>query len=229
MNQHALLLAWLLTSLTALSDTLQKYKDSAAKWEKDIQKLEQQDRAQPDPKDALLFVGSSSIRTWSDIKKNMAPYPVIQRGYGGAKFSDLAWYAKRLIYPHRFKALLLFVGNDVSGSKDDKTPEEVADLFRYVLKVVREKYPDTPVFLIEITPTIKRWAAWPKIREVNQMLKAVCEREPHTYFIQTASHFLDNNGQPKESLFRDDKLHLNQNGYAVWSKIIKNELGATLP
>ena len=41
------------------------------------------------PEDAILFVGSSSIRLWETIGDDMAPYSAIRRGYGGAKFSDL--------------------------------------------------------------------------------------------------------------------------------------------
>ena len=56
----------------------------------------------------------------------MAPYPVIQRGYGGARLSDFAVYADRIISPHPCRAIVLFVANDITGSKSDKSPREVA-------------------------------------------------------------------------------------------------------
>jgi len=33
---------------------------------------------------------------------------------------------------------------------------------------------------------------------------------------------------PKEELFREDKLHLTGQGYAVWTEIIKKELNKVL-
>jgi glycerophosphoryl diester phosphodiesterase len=95
-------------------------------WETDIQKFEQLDKSVTYSEDAILFAGSSSIRLWSTLEKDMAPYPVIQRGYGGAKLSDFA--------------------------------------------------------------------------------------------------FLNETGRPRDDLFRPDSLQLNEKGYAVWTKIIKEEM-----
>ena len=82
---------------------LSKYRDlpEVKAWESDIEKFEQLDISKSYPSDAILFAGSSSIRLWSTIGKDMLPYNVIQRGYGGAKLSDFAVYADRIIYPHR--------------------------------------------------------------------------------------------------------------------------------
>ena len=42
-------------------------------WEKDIQKFEQLDKNEKYPDDAILFAGSSSIRLWTSLDKDMAP------------------------------------------------------------------------------------------------------------------------------------------------------------
>ena len=47
----------------------------------EIQAFEQQDAEVAYPDNALLFIGSSSIRLWKTLEQDMAPYPVIQRGY----------------------------------------------------------------------------------------------------------------------------------------------------
>ena len=41
--------------------------------------------------------------------------------------------------------------------------------------------------------------------------------------------FLDAYYKPKTELFIDDKLHLNQQGYAIWAEIIKSELNKKVP
>jgi len=68
------------------------------------------------------------------LDNDMAPYSVIQRGYGGAKLSDFAVYADRIFAPHKCSALVMFVANDIYGGDDDKTPEEVKKLFLNILK-----------------------------------------------------------------------------------------------
>jgi hypothetical protein len=193
-------------------------------WEKDIRKFEHLDSTETYPANAVLFAGSSSIRLWSTLAGDMAPYPVIQRGYGGARLSDFSVFAGRIIYPHPCRAIVLFVANDITGSETDKTPEEVRDLFLGVLDTIREKFPDTPVFWIAITPTGLRWKAWPQIKKANILIQKACKRKNHTYFISTKSYFLNPSGLPKDELFREDRLHLNEEGYKVWTSVIRKEL-----
>ncbi len=193
-------------------------------WEKDIRKFEHLDSVEAYPDSAFLFAGSSSIRLWSTLAGDMAPYPVIQRGYGGAKLSDFSVFADRIIYPHPCRAIVLFVANDITGSEADKTPEEVRDLFLNVLKTIREKFPDTPVFWIAITPTGLRWKAWPQVEKANILIQKACKKHNNTYFISTKNFFLNAEGLPKDELFREDRLHLNEEGYVVWTSLIKKEL-----
>jgi hypothetical protein len=210
---------------------VKKYQDlpEVKAWENDIQKFEQLDKSENYSQDAILFAGSSSIKLWTTLESDMAPYLVIQRGYGGAKLSDFAVYADRIFAPHPCRAIVIFIANDITGSDTDKSPEEVAALFRYVLKTIRKTHPDTPVFWIAVTPTAARWGAWNEIQKANSMIKDICDHNRNTWFIRTDFAFLDENGKPRTELFVEDKLHLNQQGYGIWTEIIKNELGKIIP
>ncbi len=197
-------------------------------WESDIHKFEQLDVTETYPDDAILFAGSSSIRMWSTLAQDMAPYNVIQRGYGGSKLSDFAVYAGRIFDPHPCQAIVLFVANDIIGGDQDKSPAEVAGLFSNVLKTIRKKHPVTPVFWIAVTPTASRWTVWPEIQEAGKLIKKICDSKANTYYITTDYAFLGKNGQPTDELFRDDRLHLTASGYAIWTDIIKDELDRIL-
>ena len=190
----------LLVSFVVLScSPIRKYQTlpEVQTWENDIQKFEQLDKSETYSKDAILFAGSSSILLWSTLEKDMAPYTVIQRGYGGAKLSDFVVYAGRIFDPHPCKAIVIFIANDISGSNQDKSPQEVAGLFRNVLKTIRKTHPDTPVFWIAITPTASRWKVWPEIKKANNLIKDICGNQNNTYFIQTDFAFLNESGQPR--------------------------------
>ncbi len=82
----------------------------------------------------------------------------------------------------------------------------------------------TPVFWIAITPTESHWHAWPKIRKLNQKILGYCAQHPHLHYIATEDRFLNDQGQPRAELFRADRLHLNEEGYRVWTRIIRREL-----
>lgn len=207
---------------------LKKYKTSVQQWEGDIRKFEQLDSTSYYRHDAILFMGSSSIRLWNTLPDDMRPYYVIQRGFGGSKLSDVAWYTPRIVYPHEVQAVVIYVGNDITGSDQDKTPQEVAGLFRYIVKTIRKKMPETPIFYIEITPTESRWKVWNKIQEGNSLVKQQCAMLHNVYFIEAADNFLNQEGKPNAFLFQKDKLHLNAEGYRIWSGIIKKNLDNVL-
>ena len=210
-------------------DPLAAYRAAAIeRWEVDIQALEKLDQQQQDPAHAVLFLGSSSIRRWDSIAKDMAPYPVIQRGYGGAKYSDLAVFIERLLGSHQFDAVAIFVGNDIAGKKEDKTADEVLRLIKIVVAKIHEKKADAPIFLIAVTPTISRFAAWGKIKQVNSLMESYSQSEKLVHYIGTAEHFLDSANKPIDKYFVADKLHLNSDGYRVWSGIIKQAFDKVL-
>jgi hypothetical protein len=209
---------------------LKKYQSlpEVKSWENDISSFEQDDRINKYPDDAILFAGSSSIRLWSSLEKDMEPYKVIQRGYGGAKLSDFAVYADRIIDPHPCRAIVLFIANDITGSVQDKSPEEVARLFRNLLRTIRKSHPSTPVFWIGITPTKSRWKVWSEIQKANNLIENVCNHHKNTWFIKTDFAFLNEKGEARDDLFISDKLHLNEDGYKVWTGIIKKEINDVL-
>lgn len=217
----------LLVSSCALT---KKYPEQDRMWAyPEIQAFEQQDAEVAYPDNALLFIGSSSIRLWKTLEQDMAPYPVIQRGYGGAHFRDMIFFTERILANHDLQMVVCFVANDISGSPKDGTPKEVLRLFKYFIKQVRTKHPEIPIMQIAITPTQSRWNKWSEINEANELIKAYCAKTSNLYYIDTVPEFLDTKGQPKPEWFVGDQLHLNKTGYAVWSTIIRAAVEEQLP
>jgi len=225
-NKIRLLFTATIITLFISCSPLKPYRNlpEVVKWEPDIAVFDSLDRTVNYPDDAILFAGSSSIRLWSTLDRDMAPYHVIQRGYGGAKLSDYAVYADRIFAPHKCSALVLFIANDITGSTSDKSPEEVRELFRYIHQRFRKYNRGAPVFFVEITPTWRRWKAWPQIDVCNETIRKWCEQKSNTYFIETTPTFLNSEGKPIQEYFRSDSLHLNSDGYKVWTGIIKGEI-----
>ncbi len=197
-------------------------------FEKEIIALEAKDKVEVYDKNAVLFIGSSSIRLWKNIAKDMAPIPVIQRGFGGSNFTDVVLYTPRLVYPHEFKAVAVFVANDITGGKNDKTPQQVKVYFKKFVKQIRTKNATAPIFFIAITPTPLRWSVWDKASTSNDLIEAYCKTQKNLYFIKTKDAYLGTDGLPKKEYFLGDNLHQNLDGYAVWSSIIKKEISEKL-
>ena len=66
---------------------------AADRWESAVAVFEAADKKSPPPKDAVLFVGSSSIRLW-DLEKSFPDLATINRGFGGSQMSDAVRYAR---------------------------------------------------------------------------------------------------------------------------------------
>ena len=59
-------------------------------FDEDIDKFLDQDRLDPPPENAFLFIGSSSIRLWKTLEEDMKPLKIINRGFGGAHTKHLS-------------------------------------------------------------------------------------------------------------------------------------------
>ena len=98
---------------------LKKYESTQEKWENSVKKLENLDKKEKYSDQAILFIGSSSIRLWNSIEMDLSPYESIKRAYGGARYSDLIHFTERLVSPHNIRAIGIFVANDITGGAKD--------------------------------------------------------------------------------------------------------------
>ncbi|HKK46403.1 MAG TPA: hypothetical protein VJ964_12840, partial [Balneolaceae bacterium] len=77
---------------------------------------------------------------------------------------------------------------------------------------------------VPIKPSSSRWNFWDKMKETNQKIKAFNQQNKQLYYVDLATPLLDSDGRPNDSIFRDDHLHLNPKGYAIWNRILRPEL-----
>lgn len=197
---------------------------SLDQWEPEMLRFEELDKAHQYDPQSILFTGSSSIRLWNTLENDMGPMPVIQRGFGGSNMEDVLKHADRFIGVHQFSKVVVFVANDITGSENDKSPEEVKQLFKAFVEKMRGYQPEVPVYIIAITPTASRWKVWNQIKEANSKLLLLSKEMEGVVFIPTEDLFLGENGQPIPDLFVSDQLHLSEKGYALWAKRIRSYL-----
>lgn len=221
--------AWFLAAGEPAATTHRADDPLVTKWAADVAALEALDARGPDVPGAILFVGSSSIRLWDSIAADMAPWPVIRRGYGGARYRDLCHFAPRLVANHDPRAIVVFSANDLADPAEPPPVDEVMVDVRATLAAIRGHHPRVPVFFVAVTPTEARWRMWPAISRLNVALEAMTAEEPATFFIATAERFLDPaTGRPRAELFVADRLHLSPAGYATWAAAIATALSEVL-
>ena len=215
-----LCLTWTVsTSIQQLS--IQAADETPSRWEKAISAFETEDRENPPPKNAILFVGSSSIRLW-DLAKSFPDRKVINRGFGGSEISDSIQFADRIIFKHEPRVVVLYAGdNDIAKGK---SAERVVKDFKQFEQLVHARLPKARLLFIAIKPSTKRWKLYPTIKDANSTIQAECAKQAHLAFVDIATPMLGIDGKPKPELFVKDGLHLNSTGYAVWNKVLRQHL-----
>ncbi|HVF86064.1 MAG TPA: SGNH/GDSL hydrolase family protein [Pyrinomonadaceae bacterium] len=187
------------------------------KWEAEIRKFEEADRKTPPPKDAVLFVGSSSIRLWSSLDEDFPSVKIINRGFGGSDIEDSTHYVGRIVTPYRPRLIVLYAGdNDLANGK---SPEQVSEDFRAFVGRVRRDLPQSRIAFISIKPSPARQHLIEKQKAANGMIKKYISREKGLSYIDVFTPMLGKDGGMRPELFVGDGLHLNKEGYALWKSV----------
>jgi lysophospholipase L1-like esterase len=198
----------------------------ASAWESSIEAYEASDVENRPAPDSIVFVGSSSILFWDTLSGDMAPMPVLNRGFGGSVIVHATHFADRIVLPYEPSAIVLYAGdNDVAfGLSADCTFRD----FEAFVERVHAAAPDTPVYFISIKPSPSRMHLWGEMRRGNQLIEARTATDPALHFIDVSDAMLDEQGQPITELFLEDELHLNAAGYQLWTSIVRPRLAADL-
>jgi len=192
------------------------------KFESEILAFEASDKTNAPPKRGVVFVGSSSIRLWKTLAQDFPKQRVINRGFGGSEISDSVHYAKRIVIPYQPRQVVMYAGgNDIHNGK---TPETVFADFTKFAGTIRTALPRTRIAYISIAPNPARWAEVDKVRAANKLIADYVRRQRNMEFIDVFPHMLGSDGQPRPEIYGADRLHMNEQGYALWREIVKRYL-----
>lgn len=191
------------------------------RWEPKIRQFEAQDKQKMPPAEGILFVGSSSIVGWK-VEACFPDLPVINRGFGGSQIADSVHFADRIILPYRPRIVVLYAGdNDVNAGK---TPQRVLADYRQFVKTIHQALPQTRIVFIAIKPSIRRWDLVDLMREANGLIRAVAEKDDRLGYVDIDRPMIGDDGKPRPELFKSDGLHLNAEGYQLWSSLVLEHL-----
>ena len=193
-------------------------------WERAIRQFEKEDRRSPPPKGVIVFIGSSSIRFWKSLKEDMAPLPVVNRGFGGSQIHQVTHYADRIVLPYQPRAIVFYgCENDIAGVflSKKRSPTEVREAYQGFCEKIHAALPEVPIYFISIKPPKRRLRLWPAMQVANQFVREYCASEERLHFIDIVPAMLDADGKPRRDVFKWDGIHLNEKGYAIWASVVR--------
>lgn len=194
--------------------------------ESEIEAFESADIADGHRSDFILFTGSSSIRLWKNLEEDMAGHQVLNRGFGGAKLSDLNFYWGRILAEHRPELVVVYCGeNDIwDGVGVDQTFQE----FKSFQRKFRRDLKGVPLIYIAMKPSINRWEKWEDYRAADRKIKRAIWWKRKQKFVDLGPTMLLEDGTPDQDIFISDMLHMNAKGYRGWTNVLLPIIQQTL-
>ena len=192
-----------------------------ARFEQEIENFAIWDAKNSSPENAVLFVGSSSIRFWNTAEA-FPTYPVINRGFGGSHISDILYYYERVIGRFDPSLIVFYCGeNDIASGLDQ---EKVFDDYLTLLSQINQSFPDTDFLYVSIKPSSSRLEHTKRFEAFNQRVKAHNQSSDQLHYIDLGSVLTGDDDRPDDSLFVSDRLHLNEDGYRLWNEKMREFL-----
>ena len=192
-------------------------------FQKEIQKFKSADSAESPPKNAIVFVGSSSFRMWSDVNEDFPGRTIINRGFGGSSLPHVIEYVDEIVIPYKPKQVVIYCGeNDFTN--DTVTSEIVSQRFKTLFSKLRQQLPRAEIVYVSMKPSPSRQHLMKEMAAANASIRDFLKQKPRTVYVNIWDNMLDENGSPRKELFLKDMLHMNDKGYAIWQEALDPHL-----
>src|SRR5215472_17360637 len=154
------------------------------------------DRLAPPAVCQVLFVGSSSIVKWrKTLAADMAPLPVINRGFGGSHIEYVNRWFDQIVAPYRPRAIVFYAGeNDIDAGKS--VARVVIDFGEFMRRKT-QALGATPVYFISLKPTKSRFAQFSRQSQVNAAIRERAGQRSDLHYLDVVPAMLEN-GKPKD-------------------------------
>lgn len=182
-----------------------------------------QDSLTPPPKNAIVFVGSSSFRLWKDVAQDFPGCTIINRGFGGSSLPHVIQYAEKIIIAYEPRQIVIYCGeNDFKA--DTVTSEIVVNRFITLFELLRKRLPKAEIVYVSMKPSPSRQRLMSEIAAANDGIREYLRKKRRTVYVDIWNDMLDAEGMPRKELFVKDMLHMNRSGYEIWREALKPHL-----
>ncbi len=189
-------------------------------FDDEIRDFRRQDSLDFPRPNGILFIGSSSIRKWTDLEQRFPGKPIIRRGVGGCELSQVVkYYTPYILFPYHPRKIFIYAGeNDIAAGQ---TADSVFTNFKALWTMIRKQLPGARIYFMSIKPSPVRARFRAEVDKANDLVKGYLAGKPQSLFIDmNESIFKKGTAQPDSLLFESDYLHLNSKGYDRWQRVL---------
>jgi len=190
-------------------------------FDNEIRDFKRQDSLNFPKPGGILFIGSSSIKKWTDLQQRFPGKPIISRGVGGSELSQwVKYYTPYVVFPYKPGKIFIYAGeNDIAAGKGaNAVYQDLINLYG----MIREQLPAAVVYFMSIKQSPIRAKYYNEVNLANRLIAGYLKNKPLTYFIDVNTSLLTKRATPDSSLFNSDYLHLNSKGYDKWQQVLES-------
>ncbi|MGZ3755434.1 MAG: GDSL-type esterase/lipase family protein [Mucilaginibacter sp.] len=172
-----------------------------------------------------IFYGSSTIRLWNSIYDDFSTYQPVNLGFGGSTLAACVWFFERIMKAYQPKRLIVYAGDNDLG--DGRHPEEIFIFFQQLVVKANKQFGNISCYFISLKPSPSRWHMADQFKFTNSLVKKEIELyADNWHYIDVFNPMLNDGGYPETEYFTEDGLHMSQNGYNLWTSILKESVKA---
>ncbi len=190
-------------------------------WREEIAALKGKAESLKNEDDVIVLYGSSTFRLWVTMAEDLLPLNSANFGFGGSTYRDCLYYFDEVFTTIKPRMFILYGGdNDLANGH---FPEEILHNLNQILERITSSFPEAEVAVIGIKPSPSKANMLEEIKAMNELISERVMSFGGLY-INVYNAMLDRSENAASDLFESDGLHMNEAGYAIWSKAIKDQL-----
>lgn len=175
-----------------------------------------------------VLIGDSLVE-WYPLEEHFNGRAIRNRGIKNDTTLGVLNRLQTSVFDLKPRVIIIMIGtNDIS------TPRSINAIIKTYKEIVYSIFDDTPtstIYVMSVPPQNKDFEKTPfvnvdnnmkRIRELNAKLEAFCDSCAAVY-VDLFDLLVDENGYLNKA-YSDDGLHLNNDGYTVWTNLIKNKI-----
>ena len=174
-------------------------------------------------KGGVLIMGSSTMDYWSDWQTDIGGRLGYNVGIGGTIVEDWLYAYDKLVKPFEPSIILVFLGgNNINNM--GHTGAYAASLMSTLLNKMHADFPNAEIHYIYSMAAPSCYKGGKFNYEYGRFIEEMKQLVADTDWLNGIDTFdeLTRDGEAKKELFRDDGIHLNDDGYDVFAEIINN-------
>ena len=200
-----------------LYDKIKRETNNSKEYEQYVISYTEQNKKIIGQDNIIVFTGSSTIAGWNSLMTDFNEYNVVNRHFSGCYIEHIIKNLDVIALDLKPAVVVIYVGDNDVFIKNIETYNKQLDCLLYKLKQMNSS---VRIVLLSMKPSPARKEYFDIYIKMNEIMERKAKYNKRIDFINIWDAMFIGK-IPDESLFKEDKTHLNAQGYAIITPFVK--------